>query len=70
MKRFDHPSDQAAFERWVDVTAELLQKYGPAFLRQMEEMRKTKYAEYDRSAKVLRFERPTDYSLERNNKVA
>lgn len=36
MKHFDQPSDQAAFECWVDVTAELLQKYGPAFLKQME----------------------------------
>lgn len=70
MKHFDHPSDQAAFERWVDVTAELLQKYGPAFLKQMEEMRKTQYAEYDYSAKVLRFEQPADYSLERSKKVA
>ena len=34
MKHFDNPSDQAAFDRWVDITAELLQKYGPAFLAQ------------------------------------
>jgi len=70
MKHFDQPSDQAAFECWVDVTAELLQKYGPAFLKQMEEMRKTKHAEYDCSAKVLRFEQPMDNSLERKIKAA
>lgn len=34
MKHFDNPSDRAAFDRWVDITAELLQKYGPAFLAQ------------------------------------
>ena len=70
MKHFDHPSDQAAFERWVYVTAELLQKYGPAFLKQMEEMRITQHAKYDHSEKVLHFEPPVDYSLEENNRVA
>lgn len=70
MKHFDHPSDQAAFERWVDITVELLQKYGPAFLKQMEEMGKNKHTECDHSAKVLRFERPTDYSLERSKRAA
>lgn len=33
MKYYDNPSEQAAFERWTALTAELLQKYGPAFLR-------------------------------------
>lgn len=32
-----NPSDKAAFERWVDITAQLLQKYGPAFLAEHEE---------------------------------
>lgn len=26
------PEQQAAFDRWVDTTAQLLQKYGPSFL--------------------------------------
>ncbi len=34
MRLYDDPSDQAAFERWVDVTAQLLQKYGPILLKQ------------------------------------
>ena len=34
MRLYDDPSDQAAFDRWVDVTAQLLQKYGPILLRQ------------------------------------
>lgn len=33
MKLYENPSDQAAFERWVDITAQLLQKYGSDFLR-------------------------------------
>ena len=36
MKLYDHPSDQAAFDRWVDITAQLLQKYGPALLKQKQ----------------------------------
>ena len=34
MRLYDDPSNQAAFERWVDVTAQLLQKYGPILLKQ------------------------------------
>lgn len=33
LKLYDNPSDQAAFDRWVDITARLLLKYGPEFLR-------------------------------------
>jgi len=33
MLKFDQPSEEAAFERWVDITAQLLQKYGPALLK-------------------------------------
>ena len=36
MKLYDDPSDQAAFDRWVDITAQLLQKYGPALLKQKQ----------------------------------
>ena len=36
MKLYDHPSDQAAFDRWLDITAQLLQKYGPALLKQKQ----------------------------------
>ena len=31
---------QAAFDRWVDITAQLLQKYGPAFLSTQGEEKK------------------------------
>ena len=31
------PSQQAAFDRWVDITAQLLQEYGPAFLAKQRE---------------------------------
>ena len=34
MKLYDDPSEQAAFDRWVDITAQLLQKNGPAVLKQ------------------------------------
>ena len=36
MRLYDDPSDQAAFDRWVDITAQLLQKYGPALLKQKQ----------------------------------
>ena len=36
MKLYDDPSDQAAFDRLVDITAQLLQKYGPALLKQKQ----------------------------------
>ena len=36
MKLYDDPCDQAAFDRWVDITAQLLQKYGPALLKQKQ----------------------------------
>lgn len=29
---YDNPTYDAAFERWLDVTARLIQKYGPALL--------------------------------------
>lgn len=32
LKLYDNPSHQAAFDRWVDITARLLLKYGPDFL--------------------------------------
>ena len=35
------PGQQAAFDRWVDITAQLLQKYGPAFLATQGEKQKT-----------------------------
>ena len=31
------PNQQAAFDRWVDITAQLLQEYGPAFLAKQGE---------------------------------
>ena len=34
------PDQQAAFDRWVDITAQLLQKYGPVFLAAQEEKQK------------------------------
>ena len=34
---YENPSDQAAFNRWVDLMADLLQKYGPAFLNSQNE---------------------------------
>ncbi len=30
---YENASDQATFDRWVDVMAELLLKYGPAWLK-------------------------------------
>ena len=30
---YENASEQAAFDRWVDVMAELLLKYGPAWLK-------------------------------------
>ena len=36
MKLYDDLSNQAAFDRWVDITAQLLQKYGPALLKQKQ----------------------------------
>ena len=36
MRLYDDPSDQAVFDRWVDITAQLLQKYGPALLKQKQ----------------------------------
>ena len=36
MKLYNQPSDQAAFDRWVDITAQLLQKYGPALPKQKQ----------------------------------
>ena len=37
MKLYDDPSNQAAFDRWLDITAQLLQKYGPVLLKQKGE---------------------------------
>lgn len=34
---YENASDQAAFDRWVDVMAELLLKYGPACLKSLNE---------------------------------
>jgi hypothetical protein len=34
---YENVSDQAAFDRWVDVMAELLLKYGPACLKTLNE---------------------------------
>lgn len=70
MKHFDHPSDQAAFERWVDVTAELLQKYGPVFLKQMEAMKKARHETYECSTKILHLEQPANHSLETDHIAA
>ena len=36
-KVYDDPKYNAAFDRWVDVMARLLQKYGPQLLGQMQE---------------------------------
>lgn len=36
MKLYDNPTYQAAFERWVDLMAQLILKYGPALLEKME----------------------------------
>ena len=30
------PADRAAFERWVDLTAQLIRKYGPALLEKLD----------------------------------
>ena len=34
---YENASEQAAFDRWVDVMAELLLKYGPACLKSLNE---------------------------------
>ena len=34
---YENASEQAAFDRWVDVMAELLLKYGPACLKTLNE---------------------------------
>ena len=33
---YRNASDQAAFDRWVDVMAELLLKYGPVWLKSVK----------------------------------
>ena len=30
------PAERAAFERWVDLTAQLIRKYGPALLEKLD----------------------------------
>ena len=35
-KYYDDPKQDAAFNRWVDVTARLMLKYGPKVLRKLE----------------------------------
>ena len=43
MRLYEDPSDQAAFERWVDITAQLLQKYGPVLLKQKRTQAEQRY---------------------------
>ncbi|SDB44162.1 hypothetical protein [Butyrivibrio sp. INlla16] len=35
-KYYDNREDNIAFERWVDVTARLMVKYGPGLLKRLE----------------------------------
>lgn len=35
-KYYDNREDNIAFERWVDVTARLVLKYGPGLLKRLE----------------------------------
>ncbi len=37
MRLYDDPGQQAAFDRWVDLTAQLLQKYGPFLIKQLND---------------------------------
>lgn len=37
MRLYEEPGEQAAFERWVDLTAQLLQKYGPFLIKQLND---------------------------------
>lgn len=30
------PAERAAFERWVDLTAQLIRKYGPTLLEKLD----------------------------------
>ena len=39
------PAERAAFERWVDLTAQLIQKHGPALLERLDV--EEKCSEYD-----------------------
>ena len=34
--KIQHPAERAAFERWVDLTAQLTRKYGPALLEKLD----------------------------------
>ena len=38
-KYYDNREDKIAFERCIDVIARLMLKYGPAFLKRMEDKR-------------------------------
>ena len=42
-KYYENREDNIAFERWVDVTARLMVKYGPALLKRLEENKKILY---------------------------
>ena len=58
------PDQQAAFDRWVDIAAQLLQKYGPSFIESQKERSK------DNNPQVLSSTNDKHDSLESFQKAA
>ena len=46
------PAERAAFERWVDLTAQLIRKYGPALLEKLDA--ENQCGEYDAEQALCR----------------